>query len=288
VATGSCTGPCLKTTIRRALKEQRMYRKLNSTYIVATIEILANRIRERFPDSNLNRVCRELLGIAAECEARVQRLRRPHWPLRVGISAVVLAFAAAGVAAVFRLQVSMHVEHIAELLQGLDAAVNEVILLSLALFFLFTLESRLKRREALLALHELRSIAHVIDMHQLTKDPETHLSVVMATPSSPQRTMTPFELSRYLDYCSELLSLISKLAAFHAQYVRDPVILSAVNDVEELTAGLSHKIWQKIMIIGAELTPAAQTPSPEMLAGPVPPSPDANSSGAHALGSAER
>jgi hypothetical protein len=44
--------------------------------------------------------------------------------------------------------------------------------------------------------------------------------------------MTPFQMSRYLDYCSELLSLTSKLAAFHAQYLRDQVILSAVNDIK--------------------------------------------------------
>ena len=30
------------------------------------------------------------------------------------------------------------------------------------------------------------------------------------TPSSPLRRMTPFELTRYLDYCSEMLAIISK------------------------------------------------------------------------------
>jgi hypothetical protein len=31
----------------------------------------------------------------------------------------------------------------------------------------------------------------------------------------------------------------------------DPVALVAVNEVEELTTGLSRKIWQKIMILNA-------------------------------------
>jgi hypothetical protein len=61
--------------------------------------------------------------------------------------------------------------------------------------------------------------------------------------------MTPYQLTRYLDYCSELLSIVSKLAALHAQYLNDPVILAAVNDVETLAHGLSGKIWQKIMIL---------------------------------------
>jgi len=35
----------------------------------------------------------------------------------------------------------------------------------------------------------------------------------------------------------------------HAQYVNDPVVLDAVNDIEVLAANLSNKIWQKIMIL---------------------------------------
>ena len=65
--------------------------------------------------------------------------------------------------------------------------------------------------------------------------------------------VTRFELARYLDYCSELLALISKLAALHVQYLHDPVVLNAVNDIETLAASLSGKIWQKIMILDLAL-----------------------------------
>jgi hypothetical protein len=119
-------------------------------------------------------------------------------------------------------------------------------------FFLMNLEARVKRRDALRTLHELRSIAHVVDMHQLTKDPEQFLSPPsVATESSPERTLSRFELSRYLDYCTELLSLTSKLAALHAQHLHDPVVLDAVNDVESLAGDLSVTIWQKTMILDA-------------------------------------
>jgi hypothetical protein len=33
----------------------------------------------------------------------------------------------------------------------------------------------------------------------------------------------------------------------------DPVALAAVNEVEDLTTGLSRKIWQKIMILNTFL-----------------------------------
>jgi len=115
--------------------------------------------------------------------------------------------------------------------------------------FLVTVEARVKRSRALLALHELRTIAHVIDMHQLTKDPSLLRGDAILTPSSPRRRMSFFELTRYLDYCSEMLSLTGKIAALYAQELRDAVVLSAVNEIEVLTTALSRKIWQKIMIL---------------------------------------
>jgi hypothetical protein len=230
-----------------------MYRHLNAEYIISTSVTLGNRIRERFPDASLVRVSEELLEVARESSVRVKRLRRPRWLLRIAVLLVVLGIGALMAATAYSVRGSLQVGalEITSLLQGLDAGVNEIILLSIALFFLFSLEGRFKRRQALRALHQLRSIAHVIDMHQLTKDPDVLLAAVKATPSSPQRTMTRFELSRYLDYCSELLSLVSKLAAIHVQYLPDPVVLNAVNDVETLAGGLSQKIWQKIMLLDA-------------------------------------
>jgi predicted MPP superfamily phosphohydrolase len=124
-----------------------------------------------------------------------------------------------------------------------------VVFLGLAVLFLANVETRIRRRRALAAIHELRSIAHIVDMHQLTKDPDQFLAEGSVTVSSPQRTMTRFQLARYLDYCTELLSLTSKVAALYVQDFQDPVVLDAVTDVENLTTGLSRKIWQKIMIV---------------------------------------
>ncbi|HLA64366.1 MAG TPA: hypothetical protein VK610_08045, partial [Rhodothermales bacterium] len=69
------------------------------------------------------------------------------------------------------------------------------------------------------------------------------------TASSPTRTMSAPELGRYLDYCSEMLSLTSKVAALFVQHLNDPVVLSAVNEIENLATGTSGKIWQKITLL---------------------------------------
>jgi hypothetical protein len=92
-------------------------------------------------------------------------------------------------------------------------------------------------------------LVHVIDRHQLTKDPSMVMGEEKTTASSPARPMTPFELGRYLDYCSEMLSLTGKVAALYAQTFPDPVVVEAANDIEMLATGLSGKIWQKITIL---------------------------------------
>ena len=53
-----------------------------------------------------------------------------------------------------------------------DASVSVLIVVGAGIIFLVTLGIRIRRVRALYAIHELRSIAHLIDMHQLNKDPE--------------------------------------------------------------------------------------------------------------------
>jgi len=136
-----------------------------------------------------------------------------------------------------------------EFFQVLEAGINDLIFVAIAIYFLFGTETRLRRKKALHALEELRSLIHVIDMHQLSKDPQMLIHKGAETESSPERTYSSFEMGRYLDYCSEMLSLISKMAALYIQDVNDHVILSAANEVESVAANISHKIWQKILLL---------------------------------------
>jgi hypothetical protein len=58
--------------------------------------------------------------------------------------------------------------------------------------------------------------------------------------------LSAFELGRYLDYCGEMLSVLSKVAALYAQAFPEPVVLSSVDQIETLTSGLSTKIDLKL------------------------------------------
>src|SRR5581483_11218682 len=134
-------------------------------------------------------------------------------------------------------------------IQALDASIGSVVFVGAAILFLVNWETRIKRNRALRAIHELRALAHIVDMHQLTKDPENYFGRGRRPIAPPKREMTPFELNRYLDYCNDSLALISKIAALYVQGFQDPVLLDAVDDVEDLTSGLSRKIWQKLTIL---------------------------------------
>ena len=220
--------------------------------IIATIQALGDRIEERFPGSGLARVARQQLGIARNTLARVEWVKRPILWVRVAVGMVILLLVALVAGIAMRVNVNGQGLHFVDLIQAVDAAINELILLGAAIVFLATTESRIKRKKALASLRELRALAHIVDMHQLTKDPERFTDSgtrVADTPSSPRRTLTRWELSRYLDYCSEMLALNSKLAALYAQTLDDPVVLAAVDEVETLTTGLCAKIWQKLVIV---------------------------------------
>lgn len=224
--------------------------RLDSSAIVGTAERLVLRIDDRFALSGLSRVGHHLAEVARLSQARVERLRRPRWPLRVvvvgsiGVLSAVAVFAAASVE--FD---AGDVRGFAQWIQVVESAMQSLVFVGLAGVFLFGIEGRRRRREMLAALHELRSLAHVIDMHQLTKDPEALLSPELRTDHSPARTMTPFELTRYLDYCSEMLSLTAKLAAMYAQESEDPVVLDAVREIQDLGSGMSGEIWQKMILL---------------------------------------
>ncbi len=226
-----------------------MYRSVDPENVVRTVERLRDRVEERLPGSGLAAVARELLDVARNSAQRALWTAKPLLPLRVAMALLVVLIVAGVVTAAAALRVSTHVQSIVEVVQAVESSINDVVFVGIGLFFLASLESRIKRARVLSALHELRSLAHIIDMHQLTKDPDRTLAQGIDTPSSPERPLGRFELGRYLDYCSEMLALIGKIAALYAQYTNDPVALGAVDQIEDLTSGLSHKIWQKIMIL---------------------------------------
>ncbi|WP_145359182.1 hypothetical protein [Alienimonas californiensis] len=236
---------------------------LDPDQIVKTIVRIEARIADRFPNAGLRRVCRKLHSISLIAGERSTSFGRPILWLRAVVWTLVIGVALSLLATVALLaKPTTESLGIIDFIQVLEAGINDVVLIGAALLFLTTLENRIKRHRVLAAIHELRAMAHIIDMHQLNKDPERilHPELILMEPNGQDRRLSAFDLCRYLDYCSEMLSLIGKVAALYVQRFDDATALSAVNEVENLCSGLSRKIWQKIMIIEAALPKSSDAP----------------------------
>jgi len=224
-------------------------RRLDPEAIIATAGRLELRVVDRFAERGISRLARELVDIAAETRDRVAALRRPQRTLRAGIAFAAALVLVALVVTAAQVESGARFDRVNDLLGLIENLIQDVVFLGLGAVFLFGIEGRVKRRAALAGLHELRSFAHVIDMHQLTKDPEAVDDDARRTEHSPSRIDDRYRLGRYLEYCSEMLAITSKLAATYAQDTTDPVVLAAVRDIQELVGLLSGKIWQKLVIL---------------------------------------
>src|ERR1035438_4884618 len=149
------------------------FRQLESDKIIETVKALHGRIEERFPGSGLGKVAAELLQVAEETVGRTRWIQQPHLLLRcvavvlsLGII-VLLAFLVAHVR-------QFNFEDFTNSVQALDSSISSVVFVGAAILFFLNWEHRIKRDRALKAIHELRAMAHIVDMHQLTKDPESY------------------------------------------------------------------------------------------------------------------
>ncbi len=224
---------------------------LDAGLLLTTVQTLRRRIEERFPGSGLYKVCGELVSVTESASEMCTSIARPLVWLRVVVGIVIALIIGGSGGALLIVNPPERLPGLAELVQVLEPGVNIVVLTGATVFFLLTVETRIKRRRALKAIYQLRALAHVVDVHQLTKDPDRLLAGGEDTVSSPERELTVFEMSRYLDYCSEMLSLIGKVAALYAQHIDDSVALAAVDSIESLTTNLSRKVWQKITMLRA-------------------------------------
>jgi hypothetical protein len=224
------------------------FRRLEADKIIETVKALHGRIEQRFPGSGLGKVVAELLDVAEETVGRTRWIQQPHLLLRCVEAVLSLGIIVLLVFLVAHVR-QFNFDDFTNSVQALDSSISSVVFVGAAILFFLNWEHRIKRDRALKAIHELRALAHIVDMHQLTKDPESYAGRGQHSAHVRKRAMTPFELNRYLDYCSDALALISKIAALYAQSFQDPVLLDAVDDVEDLTAGFSRKIWQKITIL---------------------------------------
>jgi hypothetical protein len=219
-----------------------------------TVALLHDRIEARFPHRGLRQACADLLALVDEVGDVSQATQARVRTARICSQALVVLIVAATLVALVlaihdatvsddRLRTSL------DWLPLIETVIADVVYAGVAVFFLYSFPERIRRGRTLALLHQLRSMAHVIDMHQLTKDPEMLRESFRPTGLSRPLDLDRDEMERYFEYCSEMLSLVGKTAALCAEESRDVVVLDTVSTIESLTVGMSRKIWQKISML---------------------------------------
>ena len=153
------TSPILPTPVNR-------FQQLDAEEVENTVEELKKRIEERFPHSSLAGVCYQLQSIAKHSRAKARAISEPLYGLRCFVAAFLACLVLVAAYTSSTLKMPEKEFGITDLVQLLDSALNDIVIIAAATFSLLTLEARIKRKRALRALHDLRSLAHIIDMHQ--------------------------------------------------------------------------------------------------------------------------
>jgi hypothetical protein len=235
------------------------YERLDGSEVRAVISYLGERIDTYLPRHPGLRAAADELGKVID--GLQERRRHAPWQraalLLVSrvLIVVVLAVSVVAVASAVRDAVARGGKLAAfEWLPVVESLINDLVFAGIAIWFLLSLADRVVRNDLIRRLHRLRSLAHIIDMHQMSKDPSPVLGRAPAPGAedlervSP-RTMSARDYALYLEYCSELLSLTSKAAALCAEESTDALVLDTVSEIENLTTGMSRKIWQKISLL---------------------------------------
>lgn len=226
--------------------------QLAADHVGTTVAHLERRIFARFGERGLTKAARDLgqlvVLVQSQAEQSHDRLRRRTLVARAASIAIV---GATVVALVFGLR-SAVLEGLARTTDWVplvESVVNDLVFAAIAVVFLWAFPERLERRTLLGLLHRMRSLAHVIDMHQLSKDPEQLSPTYVPTAQSVVHGLDADQLYHYLTYCSEMLSLTAKTSALCGEHSTDGVVLETISYIETLTTELSNKIWQKISLL---------------------------------------
>jgi len=226
--------------------------RLEARYIASAASKLEARIRARLPGRRLADVAHRLSEMVPEVRQGFDdsygRFKRTRWWSRA-VSVVIVLGTLAALAFALRDAFRGGELHSFDWVPLAESVINDIVFAAIAVFFLWALPERRERRTLVGLLHQLRSLAHVVDMHQLDKDPEQARVDYVPTEMSPPNRMNAEELHHYFDYCSELVSLIAKTAALCAEHSSDAVVLDTVSNLETLAAQMSQKIWQKISLL---------------------------------------
>ncbi len=209
--------------------------RLDPAKIIETAKKLAGDINLRLPGSNLGVLAQELAVLAVATEERGRQARRPFLVIRA-LSALVISLVLIGLWYLARhIHARWEFGTINNVFDALNTGFNLLVLLAGGLWFCVTLEARIKRKEALGFIEELREFAHVIDVTQLYYTSDLYRSGQENHHGNPAIDET------YLLHCTQMLGVISNLAPLYMRGATGDSILRAASEVQLLAMAITTK-----------------------------------------------
>lgn len=225
---------------------------LDGARVLAAVTDLRDRISAQFADHGLARVAGSLVDLVDRASQQTRATHRRVARTRVvaHTGAVLALLVMLGVLALaLRRTLADTPGDLITWIPLVESTINNVVFVAIAVVFLWAVPERRERAGLLALLHELRSMAHVVDMHQVTKGTQWIRPGSESPPQDQPRQLSRVELHAYLGYCTELLSLVAKTAALCAERSSDARVLDTVSDIETLSTELSSTISQKVMLL---------------------------------------
>lgn len=177
-------------------------------------------MEEEFPSSGLAAVANEVAAVSEGSVDRFHQIQKPRIMMRLMVGILVLCAISGPFLFSVLVNFSEEVTNLGDFLEATDAGLHMILLLAEGIVFLVGMKNRTRRHQALEALAEYRSLADLVELHQINKAPGLDLK---EAPENDIRTVRTVEaLASYLDFSGVLLSIIGKLSAYYAQHPSIP------------------------------------------------------------------
>lgn len=219
--------------------------EIDAVILKETIITLELKINENFPEASLKKKCHAMLDLLDETNKKIIEVEKPKILIRVlqvsiislAIFLIFLIFDITNFKTINPNEITL----LNNVIAISDAFFNIIVVLLAGLYYLLNLELKKNRKIIIPTINKLRSFLHVIDMHQQTKN--------LINVDSSKEKISNQKLREYLEHSSKMISLVSKIAALYIQKFQDEDIITKVNEIENLSTGLTQKIWQKIIVL---------------------------------------
>ena len=220
--------------------------KLDPDKLCNAIQKLQRLVKKRFPKSTFYKTTMKLSEVAEKAKAVAKDfggVKRAIWWTVIIIAPIALLFLMSSLLLIYLPIESKSTQTgLLDYSETIGLFVDWIILSVLGSLAIRKKYRLNRRKPAMQTLHQLRSIAHLIDLTQHNKNYQTVKDKTLPL----EKRMSAEDCIRYLNYSSQALSLTGKVAAIMIEDYNDSGVIAAVCELDTICNGISVKIWQKI------------------------------------------